>query len=104
MDIKTSQIVNIKEESAAERRNVLTPSLQELKEELKGLGLPASGVKADLVKRLEEALTSSRTDEDMEPAAVEEKAKVCFRSIIRWNVFIVILELSSGDDLSVTVC
>jgi len=55
--------------------NKLPSVLQELKEELKGLGLPASGIKADLVKRLEEALASSQTDEVMEAEAEDEQAE-----------------------------
>ncbi len=38
--------------------------LQELKEELKALNLPTSGLKAELVARLEEALEGGAADGD----------------------------------------
>ena len=47
--------------------------MQELREELKGRGLSASGVKADLVKRLEESLSQTKEDE---AAPAEEQPKV----------------------------
>lgn len=47
---------------------------QELREELKALGLPATGVKADLVKRLEESLSSKASGEEGGAAAETKEA------------------------------
>lgn len=52
--------------------SVKSMKVQELKEELKSLGLPASGVKADLVKRLEETLSSQANGEEEGAPAVED--------------------------------
>jgi len=46
--------------------------MQELRDELKGRGLSATGVKADLVKRLEDSLSNQANGEEKEAPADEE--------------------------------
>lgn len=60
--------------------------MQELREELKNLGLSQAGRKEELIKRLEDALSQNATATNATPATTASKAEPASKVIIRSDI------------------